>query len=322
MKGATKLAAKSRKTEQAQAFQEAYRKSLSEYLRGPSEEALRHAYELGRRAVSDEKSLLELVSTYHEAVGSAVLKAQAPKEAGELLGLGCEYLMESVSPYEMAHRGFQDAVKALRRLNEVLEEEIKRIAHSVHDEAGQLLVAVHLALAEGSQGLPPAQEEHLGKIRELLNQVEGQLRRFSHELRPAILDDLGWIPAVRFLAEGLSRRHNLPIEVRAKFTARLPASVEIALYRTVQEALTNAGKHARAKHVVVDVQTRKNALECLVQDDGVGFSPRGAENGKRDGIGLIAMRERITAIGGTLSIDSGVGRGTKVIMRFPLENRK
>src|SRR4029077_16595420 len=105
-----------------------------------------------------------------------------------------------------AQRGVQDAIAALRQFNETLEEEIKRIAYGVHDEAGQILVAVHLALADLAGELPERQKEQVGRIEELLKQVEGQLRRYSHELRPTVLDDLGWIPAIRFLAEGVSKR--------------------------------------------------------------------------------------------------------------------
>src|SRR5260370_13677263 len=106
----------------------------------------------------------------------------------------------------MTQRGFQDAVKALRQLNETLEEEIKRIAYAVHDEAGQLLVAVHLALAEVARELPQAQQEQIGRIAGLLTQVEKHVRRDSHELRPTILDDRVWVPAIRFLAEVGSAR--------------------------------------------------------------------------------------------------------------------
>src|SRR6267378_293865 len=159
----------------------------------------------------------------------------------------------------MAHRGFQDAVKALRQLNETLEEEIKRIAYAVHDEAGQLLVAVHLALAEVALELPEPQQAQLARIKEMLNQVEKHLRRYSHELRPTILDDLGWIPAVRFLADGISKRANLPIHIEAPNPERLPSAIETTLYRIVQEALTNAVKHAKAGNVWIRAR-KENAL--------------------------------------------------------------
>src|SRR5260221_1956679 len=109
---------------------------------------------------------------HHRVVIDLVRTRENETQREELLRTSAEFLAECVSPYEMAHRGFQDAVKALRRLNETLEEEIKRIAYAVHDEAGQLLVAVHLALAEVQLCMPQAQQAHLGRIRELLNEVE------------------------------------------------------------------------------------------------------------------------------------------------------
>ena len=176
--------------------------------------------------------------------------------------------------YGMAHRGFQDAVKALRQLNETLEDEIKRLAYAVHDEAGQLLVAVHLALVEVALELPEPQQVQFARIKEMLNQVERHLRRYSHELRPTILDDLGWIPAVRFLADGISKRANLPIHVEAPNPERLPGAIETTLYRIVQEALTNAVKHAKAGNVWIRARRENALLCCSIRDDGAGFDIR------------------------------------------------
>src|SRR6267378_803561 len=157
---------------------------------------------------------------------------------------------------------------ALRQLNETLEEEIKRIAYAVHDEAGQLLVAVHLALAEVAMGMPEAQQEQFTRIKDLLNEVEKHLRRYSHELRPTILDDLGWIPAIRFLADGVSKRANLPIHIDATVSGRLPTATETTLYRIVQEALTNAVKHAKAGNVWIRAWREEFAQCCSIRDDG------------------------------------------------------
>jgi signal transduction histidine kinase len=237
-----------------------------------------------------------------------------------LLRVSAEFLAECLSPYEMAHRGFQDAVKALRQLNETLEEEIKRIAYAVHDEAGQLLVAVHLALAEVALELPELQQAQFARIKEMLNQVEKHLRRYSHELRPTILDDLGWIPAVRFLADGISKRANLPIHIEATNPERLPSAIETILYRIVQEALTNAVKHAKAGNVWIRARRENALLCCSIRDDGAGFDIRQVQKTpQRKGLGLIAMRERVAAVGGTLQIDSGPGRGTELFVRIPLE---
>jgi signal transduction histidine kinase len=223
-------------------FEEEYQSCLHEYVAGGGELALGRAYELGRRALAERKSLVEMASLHHQAVLALVRRTEGDPRLVEILPATAEFLAECLSPYEMALRGFQDAVNALRQLNETLEEEIKRIAYAVHDEAGQLLVAVHLALAEVALGLPEPQQVQFTRIKEMLNDVEKHLRRYSHELRPTILDDLGWVPAIRFLADGISKRANLPIHIDAAVSDRLPSTIETTLYRFVQEALTNAVK--------------------------------------------------------------------------------
>jgi signal transduction histidine kinase len=314
-----KTAAK-RKTKLPATFEEEYRSAFGEYTQRGGEAALGRAYELGRRAIAEKKSLMEIASLHHQALDGMLADPQGPGRQQELLAAAAEFLAETLSPYEMAHRGVQDAIAALRQLNETLEEEIKRIAYAVHDEAGQLLVAVHLALADVARELPEPQKEQVGRIEELLNQVEKQLRRYSHELRPTVLDDLGWIPAIRFLAEGVSKRANLTIKIKTTIAGRLPGSTEIALYRIVQEALTNAAKHSKASRVWIRLGRKNRIFCCSIEDDGVGFDVRAVQtDGKRRGLGLIGMQERLNAIGGTLSIDSEPGRGTKILIQLPTE---
>ena len=301
-------------------FEEEYAFFLREYAAGRGEDVLRSAYELGRRALTEGKSLVEIASLHHQALQGLLREEKDEKRRDDLLRTSSDFLAECLSPYEMAHRGFQDAVKALRQLNETLEEEIKRIAYAVHDEAGQLLVAVHLALAEVARDLPKGQQEQVGNIEGLLNQVEKHLRRYSHELRPTILDDLGWIAAIRFLAEGISKRADLPIHIQATVSGRLPTAVETALYRTVQEGLTNAVKHAKASHIWIRAWKEKLALCCSIRDDGAGFDSQQVQTEPgRKGLGLVAMRERVSAIGGTLRIESCRGQGTELLIRVPLE---
>jgi signal transduction histidine kinase len=310
-----------RKAKPRAAFEDEYRTSLRDYAAGGGEPALGRAYELGRRALTEQKSLVELVSLHHQAVVVLFHGPESEKRREELLRLSGEFLAECLSPYEMAHRGFQDAVKALRQLNETLEEEIKRIAYAVHDEAGQLLVTVHLALAELALEMPRSQQTQVARITELLNQVEKHLRRYSHELRPTILDDLGWVPAIRFLADGVSKRANLPIHIDATVSERLPSSVETTLYRIVQEALTNAVKHAKASNVWIRAWRETLVLCCSIRDDGGGFDssqPHAAPS--RKGLGLVAMQERVSAIGGTLRIQSSLGSGTELSVQIPLED--
>ena len=302
-------------------FEAEYASALRDYAMGGGETVLGRAYELGRRAIAERKSLLELVSIHHQILRELFQSSADRRSQTHLVNASCDFFSECVSPYEMAQRGFQDGVNALRRLNETLEEEIKRIAYSVHDEAGQLLVAVHLALANVAQDVPQAQRAQITQIEDLLNEVEKHLRRYSHELRPTILDDLGWIPAVRFLSEGLSKRANLPIHIETKLTARLPGPVETTLYRVVQEALTNAVKHAQAKNIWVRAWLKDKVLHCSIRDDGAGFDPQSVQaSGSRKGLGLVAMRERLSAVGGTLWIESSQRRGTEILIRLPMED--
>jgi signal transduction histidine kinase len=308
-----------RKKGKLENFEEEYRSALCGYADGGGELALGRAYELGRRALEEQVSVVELASLHHQVLIDLIRTSENEQHKEQLLRSGAEFLSECVSPYEMAHRGFQDAVKALRQLNETLEEEIKRIAYAVHDEAGQLLVAVHLALAEVAMGMPEAQQEQFTRIKDLLNEVEKHLRRYSHELRPTILDDLGWIPAIRFLADGVSKRANLPIHIDATVSGRLPTATETTIYRIVQEALTNAVKHANASNVWIRAWREDFTQCCTIRDDGAGFKVRRGQGTPRKGLGLVAMRERVSAIGGTLQIESRPGHGTEISIRLPLE---
>jgi signal transduction histidine kinase len=309
------------KRTQSTDLQKDYQDALREFMSSGGEAALGKAYELGRRALAEQKSLVELAAIHHQALTTLLGVAESEQDPQEVFKASEGFLAECLSPYEMAHLGFQDAVKALRQLNETLEEKIKSIAYAVHDEAGQLLVAVHLALAELALALPTAQKAQVERIKELLQEVEKHLRRYSHELRPTILDDLGWMPAIHFLAEGVSKRAELPIHIESAISGRLPSSMETALYRTVQEALNNTVKHAKAKNVWIRAWRNKKTLHCSVRDDGVGFDLQQAQAaGGGKGLGLVAMQERLSAVGGTLRIDSHLGGGTELSIQVPLED--
>lgn len=314
-----RTAVKSQKRK-AKGFEEEFQSALREYALRRGEELLGRAYELGRRGMNDGKTIMELVSIYHGGLLEILREVEDKGKRAELLRSSSLFLAESLSSYEMARRGFQDAVKALRRFNETLEEEIKRMAHAVHDDAGQLLVAVHLALADLSQGLPASKEALVTTIKQLLDQTEKQLRRYSHELRPAALDDLGLVPAIRFLAGAVSKRTNLPIQVKSKISKRLPSALEIVLYRVVQEALNNIAKHATARKASISLFPAQGAVCCEVKDDGAGFDVQAIRCGsKRRGLGLIGMDERVNAVGGALTVHSSPGLGTELRIRLPMK---
>jgi signal transduction histidine kinase len=203
-------------------------------------------------------------------------------------------------------------------MNQVLEEEIKRIAHALHDEAGQLLAAAHISLDQVEDELAPGGQLLLRNAKKQLDDVYQQLRHLSHELRPTILDDLGLLPAVEFLSEGVARRSGLRIAVQSSKGVRLPAPLETALYRVVQEALNNISKHAHASSVKIRFRVSEKTVKCTIIDDGMGFDMGGAKTHPTGhGLGLLGMREKLNPLGGGLKIESAPGQGTKLFITVP-----
>ncbi len=308
-------------TEMARHLAEPYKAALEEYLGGAGEDALRQAYEIGRQAIAQGIGVLEMAKIHHEALAKVVLNARRRDSMASDLHRAEEFFAESFSPYEMTHRGFRESVTALRNLNETLELEIQRIAHAVHDEAGQLLVAARLAISELAHEVRPALAKRLMEIMQIFDQVEEQLRRLSHELRPTILDDLGLVPALRFLADGVAKRSKVSIKVESSLAGRPAPSIETAVYRIIQEALNNVTKHAQAKTVKIILNRDGRYLLCSIRDDGRGFDVPAvlARKGEK-GLGLIGIRERLNAVGGTLQLQSEPGHSTELLVTIPMEN--
>jgi signal transduction histidine kinase len=299
---------------------EAYAGALEEYLAMGGEDALGSAYEIGRATLADGKGVLAMAAMHNNAIVQVLPGVTSSASLAQNLNRAQEFFSESLSPYEIAHRGFQDATSTLRRLNETLEQEIQRIAHSVHDEAGQLLFAARLAMSNVAHDIDPSLQGRIQEIATILDQVENQLRKLSHELRPTVLDDLGLAPALESLAKNVSTRAGLSIQIHSSLSGRYSQKIETAVYRVVQEALTNVTKHAFAKNVEIRVSVVMKHLHCLVQDDGVGFDSHCVLScAAQGGLGLIGIRERLNAVGGTMQIDSAVGRGTKLMVKIPVE---
>jgi signal transduction histidine kinase len=176
-------------------------------------------------------------------------------------------------------------------------------------------------VAELAREVPPPARERLAQISELLNQVEEQLRRLAHELRPTVLDDLGLVPALRLLVEGISARTGLPVAIEGAIEGHLPPQIATALYRSVQEALTNVTKHAQASRAKVELRRDSRSIRCVISDDGVGFDVPGMlrRQGER-GLGLIGIQERLDPFHAVLDIKSAPGRGTELVIKVPLES--
>jgi len=290
-----------------------YQQALSAYLERGGEALLARAYELGRDALAGGRSIPDLVGLHSRALRAIAAAADGRRDPGSLIDSATTFLAEMLSPFEMTHRGYRDSLVAWRHINETLEQEIRRIAHALHDDSGQLLVSVHLQLAQVAREVPAAGPK-IEECQKLLDQAEQQLRHLSHELRP--IDDLGWLAAIEFLAAAVSRRTRIPVDVRSSVTQRLPAAVETALYRVVQEALTNAVRHAHATRIRIEIDQERDCLRCLIGDDGLGFE---VESGVgRGGLGLRGMRERLSALGGSLHIVSAPGHGAEIRIQLPV----
>lgn len=301
----------------------AYAAALEEHLAAGGRESLRHGRALGQQAVSQGIGVLELTAIHHQTLSALLLRRDARCFLARDLRRAEAFAVESLSGFDLAHRGFQEALLVQRRLNETLERRMHTIAQAVHDQAGQMLFAAHLTLSEAEmvQGLSGADRQRLRSVRAILSQAESELRRLAHEMRPAALDDLGLLPALRLLAGTASGGGGLSIRVEGALRARPAPRVEVAVYRVVQEALVNVARHANARNVRIRVSSdARRALRCRVLDDGAGFAVGTASRpGGPEGLGLASMRERLGAVGGGLRIRSAPGRGTELLVTVPRE---
>lgn len=238
-------------------------------------------------------------------------------------------LTEQVSLLRAENRGL------LRRLDEgerrfrliargilrVQEAERGRVSRDLHDGLGQSLTALRMQLeiARGEAGEGPL-ADRLADAAEVAAQALAEVRQLSHLLRPQMLDQLGLFPTLRWLARTFGDRTGLRVDLEHDADeARFDPEVETLLFRVVQEALTNAGKHSGAEAVTVTVRRDGDRLQARIADTGQGFDPSTLPAADDDaGFGLRGMRERAQLFGGRVRVDSAPGRGTVVELEVPL----
>jgi len=297
-----------------------YVAALEAYLERLDEGCLHRAYELGRRAVSEGRSLLEMIELHHGAAVALALRSTSLEESSRVADATAVFLREAISPYEMTNRAYGEANASLQRLNETLEAEVKRLALALHDDAGQLLAAVHIQLEDVARALPANVRERLQQVRRVLDQIEDQLRAMSHELRPRALEDQGLSAALEILRSTTSRRTGLRIAIEAAEAERLSPKIETVLYRVIQEALKNVSKHARASSARIRLWRDDNLIRCSIEDDGRGFDCEQVSSAKdQQGLGLLGIRERLQVLGGSYEIRSSPGKGTTLHVKIPWE---
>jgi signal transduction histidine kinase len=204
------------------------------------------------------------------------------------------------------------------------EEERKRIARELHDEWAQTLAAVTVNLDQASQALPGDLawlKERLDRTQALAVDALKALRRLILDLRPALLDDLGLVPAIRWYAETRLEANGIALDFQASGSQqRLPPEIETALFRIAQEALNNIQKHARAEVATIRLGFQADRVVMSFQDDGQGLQVGlvlGGEGGE-PGWGLLGIRERAALLGGSFSISAEPGRGTRIQVEVPL----
>jgi signal transduction histidine kinase len=199
------------------------------------------------------------------------------------------------------------------------EEERQRIARELHDGLVPVLASLNIRLHTVGKRLDREEHPLAGEIRELAEQVQASsrdARRLIHDLRPVALDELGLVPALRQHLARCEREHGLVVEFVADEGQRLPASMETALFRIVQEAVNNVLRHAQAQHVAVTLARQADHVELCVTDDGQGFDIQLPRSGRH--VGLWSMRERVEQLGGRFEVRSAPGQGTALSALVPL----
>jgi len=206
----------------------------------------------------------------------------------------------------------------LAQVTAAQEEERRRIARELHDGVGPALASLNIRLRTARKLLErdhhPAAEE-IEELAELSQANIQDIRRLIYDLRPAVLDELGLVPALREYLARCQQEHGLAIEFTADEGERLPAPVETALFRISQEALNNVVRHAQARRVEVAMIRDRGGVTLRIADDGRGFDPEAPRPGTH--LGLWSMRERVEQLGGRFEVESTPGRGTKLTIIIP-----
>ncbi|MBI4785870.1 MAG: HAMP domain-containing protein [Chloroflexi bacterium] len=232
-------------------------------------------------------------------------------------------LQENTRLYGELQQREQLRRELLHRLIGAQEEERKRISRELHDETCQILTGLEYALDNAAELAALAEiTPQLEQMRAMTETAVEGVHRLILDLRPDILDNLGLIPALRWFAE--ARLSGSGIEVRTREIgelSRLPAVVETALFRVVQEAINNIARHSGARNAEVVFTSADQQIEIRIADDGCGFDPTrlaGAPDGKR-GLGLMGMQERMSVIGGEFQLCSAPGKGTVIRLTAPIQ---
>jgi two-component system, NarL family, sensor histidine kinase DevS len=244
----------------------------------------------------------------HDKLGSDVRFTDTDLRLAETFGA------RAALAVDLSERIAQDS---FRRVVEAQELERRRLARELHDETGQALTSILLGLKTLEEQLADtASRAAAEELRELVVSTLQDVRRLAVELRPSALDDFGLVAALERLTASFTEQTGISVDFQTALAdERLPEEVETALYRIVQESLTNVVKHARARRVSILLARKGGTVKAVVEDDGQGFDEARQAG---DGYGLVGMRERLALLGGRLEVESGRDAGTTIAAEVPV----
>lgn len=319
-----------------------YAKALLSYLTEPRDAILLRAKELGETAFGIGISIVELCHMHQECLfgvrpgvcdaaesGEGVCPAVPASVAGG--STGCrpatddpisagQFLGQALLAFDLERREIRRSNLTLRRLNNRLDAELRRLSTLVYDDALQMISAARLALA-ASECAARGGDAQLRVAMQLLEEVEDRLTSGSWNNQLRIVEDLGLNSAITSLARRFSSAGELEVRVEG-VVGSLGRDVSIAIYRSVHEALANVERHARATRVMIRLWEGLADVECSVRDDGVGFDlPEALSQAEIRGSGLSILPEILREAGGSLIIDTAPGSGTEVRISISRERR-
>ena len=233
--------------------------------------------------------------------------------------------IENARLYEQVQEKEEVRGHLLERVVAAQEEERKRLARDLHDQTGQRLTAMALGISTVNELLdrnPALARERLKELETMSAGAIDDLRQFVSDLRPALLDDLGLVAALRQMSKQTEERSGVAIDYNVSGRRRrLTSQIETVLYRIAQEALNNTVRHARATHAIIDLNFSDSAVVLTIEDNGKGFEPISVLKPQAQvrAWGLLGMQERVALVGGQSNIESSPGRGTRLVATIPLE---
>ncbi len=295
-------------------FREVHRKHIEQFgVTGVSERHSRHRLLTGLRADGEEFPMGASISRFADAEGRKFYTVMLHDATARV-------------EVEQELRASREALRKLSaNLQTVREQEKTRIARELHDDLGQQLTALKMDLSsmhqtlEGTPSVPPPILEQLKTMRRLIDTTVGSVRRIAADLRPVMLDDLGLRPAIEWLLTDFTARYGIEVERRIEpGTAEFSRDGATAVFRIIQEALTNVARHAQAQHVAVALVVESDRCLLRIADDGRGATEAQIDGHTGKSFGLLGIRERVHILGGTVSIDTAAHRGFTLTVSLPL----